>query len=257
MTTAAPPAASAAAPATIAAPSLLRLTRVELRKMVDTRAGLWLLISVAALTVAFVVLIAAFGIDSDKTFVSLLSAAIVAPSFLMPVVGILLVTSEFTQRTALVTFALVPRRARVFVGKAIAALLVALVAFLLCIPLAGAVAALAGPDDGDAMTVGLLGQSGLSVLVSMAMGLAFGLAARASAPAIVAYFLIPIAWTLLGEIGPLQDAALWLDPSDSLSKMTTENLSALEWARAATSIGLFLAVPLAIGAWRMRREELQ
>ena len=36
-------------------PSLARLTGVELRKMVDTRAGFWLLTSIALLTIAVVV----------------------------------------------------------------------------------------------------------------------------------------------------------------------------------------------------------
>ena len=38
----------------------------------------------------------------------------------MPVVGILLVTSEWTQRTAMISFTLVPHRSRVLLAKLLA-----------------------------------------------------------------------------------------------------------------------------------------
>ena len=42
-------------------------------------------------------------------------------SLILPVLGILLVTSEWSQRTGLTTFALVPQRERVIVAKLIGA----------------------------------------------------------------------------------------------------------------------------------------
>lgn len=238
------------------APTLGRLTLVELRKMVDTRAGLWLQLTVAAITVAAVVLVVAFGADVDRTFASLLGIAVQPAGYLLPVVGILLVTSEFNQRTAIVTFALVPRRVRVFAAKLLAAAALAVVAFVLCLAVAGVAALLAGGDTGPDLTAGLLGQDALFVAVGMVTGVAFGLAARTSAPAIVAYFLIPIAWTLLGEIPALEDAWEWLDPARSLELLVDRHLDGTEWARALISMGLFIAAPLAIGAARLRREEL-
>ena len=59
--------------------------------------------------------------------------------FLLPVLGILLVTSEWTQRTALVSFTLMPVRGRVLVAKVLAALIAGLAAIVLAM----AVAALA------------------------------------------------------------------------------------------------------------------
>ena len=247
------------APPLAPAPSLARLTRVELRKMVDTRAGLWLQISVAALTVAVAVLIVAFGNDVDRTFASLLGATVQPAGYLLPVIGILLVTSEFNQRTALITFALVPHRLRVLGAKALAAVVVALIAFAICLVVAGLAALAGGGGDGGVgseTTLGLVGQCGLLVVVGMVTGVAFGLAAKTSAPAIVAYFLVPIAWALLGEIPGLGGVWEWIDPARSLELLVDRHLSGTEWAKAVLSMGLFIVVPAAIGLWRLRREEL-
>jgi ABC-2 type transport system permease protein len=98
-------------------PGLGRLTRVELRKMIDTRAGFWLLLTVAALTVLAVFLLILVGDASDHDLRDMLSVAVAPSSVLLPVVGILLVSSEWSQRTALITFTLVPQRPRVLGAK--------------------------------------------------------------------------------------------------------------------------------------------
>ena len=56
---------------------------------------------------------------------------------LLPIVGLLLVTSEWSQRTALTTFTLVPERSRVIVAaKLLAGCALALAAVALCLALA-------------------------------------------------------------------------------------------------------------------------
>jgi hypothetical protein len=87
-----------------ARPGLGRLTLVELRKMTDTRAGFWLQLAIVALTVITVVALMLTGEDEDKTFEVALSLAIQPASILGPVVGVLLVSSEWSQRTAQITF---------------------------------------------------------------------------------------------------------------------------------------------------------
>jgi ABC-2 type transport system permease protein len=115
-------------------PGLARLTAVELRKMTDTRAGFWLQLLVAGLTIALVALVCIFGEPADRGFGSLIEAAVQPASILLPIIGILLVTSEWSQRTAALTFALVPQRMRVMAAKLLASVIVALIA------LAGSVA---------------------------------------------------------------------------------------------------------------------
>jgi hypothetical protein len=96
------------------------VTAVELRKMTDTRAGFWLQLAVVALTVAVIVIDVLFGHARDQTLREMLALAVAPASILLPIVGILLVTSEWSQRTALDTFALVPRRSRVHRRQALA-----------------------------------------------------------------------------------------------------------------------------------------
>src|SRR6478672_3653848 len=114
---------------TFSRPGLRRLTMVELRKMVDTRAGFWLQLSVLALTVLVVVLSAVLGHNDDHTLADFLKNSVQPASVLLPIVGILLVTSEWSQNTTLTTFALVPQRSRVIAAKVLASLVLSVAAF--------------------------------------------------------------------------------------------------------------------------------
>lgn len=253
--------ATAAAPTRpeITRPGLVRLTGVELRKMVDTRAGLWLLIATAGLTLAAVVLVSAAGDAQDQTFRSMLEVALAPSSILLPIVGILLVTSEWTQRTALITFALVPHRGRVIAAKLLAGTVLAFAAFLLCIAVAGVAVAIVSPatDAVWSISVGLLLQDLLSVVTGMATGIGFGAVLLASAPAIVLYFVLPMAVAVLGAFSFFEGIAKWVDTSTTLSPLTSELLSGGQWAKALVSLAIWMALPLAVGAWRISREELR
>ena len=91
-----------------------RLVSVELRKMFDTRAGRWLLISIAAST-ALVLVIQLWVVlaqDLTVTFNDFAGGANIPMNILLPVLGVMSVTSEWSQRTAMVTFTLEPSRSR-------------------------------------------------------------------------------------------------------------------------------------------------
>src|SRR5688572_30980067 len=90
-----------------------RLLGVELRKMWDTRAGLWLLISIGVITAAIIVIFFLVSDPSDRVFQNFIGITATPQGFLLPVLGILLITSEWGQRTTLTTFTLVPSRSRV------------------------------------------------------------------------------------------------------------------------------------------------
>ena len=110
--------------------------RVELRKMADTRAGFWLLLSIGLITAAILVIFLLVAPDDQKTFLNFMGATATPQGFLLPVLGILLVTSEWGQRTALTTFALEPSRPRVIGAKFVAALLIGLAAIVVAVALA-------------------------------------------------------------------------------------------------------------------------
>jgi ABC-2 type transport system permease protein len=238
-------------------PGLARLTRVELRKAVDTRAGFWLLAAIALLVVGVVVVIAIAGHDEDRTLTKMVQAAVFPPAILLPVVGILLVTSEWSQRTTLITFALVPQRSRVVLAKLTAGMVLAIVASVLSLGVALAGVAIAGPDLAGrwSLSATALGQAALFVLLSVLIGAAFGAAILSSAPAIVLYFVLPIAYTFIGAIPGLEGFVDWTDQNQTLSALAEHELSGTEWARAGTTLLLWLVVPLAIGLWRILRND--
>ena len=122
---------------------LARLTRVELRKMFDTRSGFWLMASLlitALLATAGVIL---WAPDSDLTYTTFVSAIRFPMAVILPLIAILSITSEWSQRSGLTTFTLVPHRSRVIGAKAISSVAVGVVATLLALAI-GALAAPAG-----------------------------------------------------------------------------------------------------------------
>lgn len=240
-------------------PSLARLTEIELRKMTDTRAGFWLLLGIGVLTIGVVIAVCIFGNSHDRTLLALTSAA-TAPAFiLLPIVGILLVTSEWSQRTAMVTFALVPRRPRVIVAKLAASIALSLVMLVICLLVGLAATAVAGSGVADtwSLPVGMILQFAFALATAMAIGIGFGGVLLSSAPAIVVYFALPIAWSALGTIPALEGVGRWLDMSRSLDPLTDHLLSATEWAHAGTTLALWLALPLAAGVWRIAHAEVR
>ena len=118
--------------------------------------------------------------------------------------------------------------------------------------------AIANPDVHGAWSLpaGMFGQLGLMTGIAMIGGVAFGALILNSAPAIVAYFLAPIAWAALFSIHAFSDVAPWVDGSRSYSDMTNHVMSATEWAHVATTTGLWIALPMAIGTWRIIRNEV-
>ncbi len=106
---------------------LSRLTAIELRKSVDTRAGGVLLAATLLLTLAPVVWQLLRLDGATPAFGEWTSWASSGVVLLLPVLGILATTSEWTQRTALTTFTLVPRRGRVLAAKLVGAVLLGVV----------------------------------------------------------------------------------------------------------------------------------
>jgi hypothetical protein len=79
----------------------------------------------------------------------------------------------------------------------------------------------------------------------MLTGLTFGAAFLTSAPAIVAFLLLPTIWdVVVGRVNSLADVAAWLDSAHTLAPLTLQPLSALEWEHVATTLALWIGVPL-------------
>ena len=235
-------------------PGIARLTLVELRKMTDTRAGFWLQLVIVLLTVAGVGLVLAFGETGDQTFEAVFALAVAPSTILLPIVGILLVTSEWSQRTAMVTFALVPRRGRVVAAKLLAGLVLGLLTVAVCLAVAAVGTAIAGSSW--EMRGWMFGQTVLSLMISLFVGLALGAAILASAPAIVANFALPIGFAFLAIIPFLRDSFEWIDIASTTTELEN-SMSGEQWAQLATSTALWFLVPMVIGLLRITRGEVR
>jgi ABC-2 type transport system permease protein len=239
-------------------PGLGRLVAVELRKMVNTRAGFWLQVAAVAITVVAVIVRSVVGDAADHTFASVLNVGVKPAAFLLPVAGILLVTSEWSQRTGMITFALVPVRSRVLGAKLIASLVLAIGMLVMAVGVvaAGVLVASPGVDGTWSDVVPLIAQSAVYLGGGMLTGVAFAAVLLASAPAIVALFALPITWTAVASLPFFADVAPWLDTRLALGPMPQEVMNATQWAHAGTALALWMLVPLLTGIWRITRREV-
>lgn len=239
---------------------LARLTRVELRKLADTRASRWLLIAIAAITALIIVIVFVTAKQSDRTFLGFMGATAGPQGFLLPVLGILLVTSEWSQRTALVTFTLMPVRGRVLLAKVLAALLAGVAAIVLAVAVA-TLATLAGGAPHAWAHIGLddFAKFGLLQVSGVLQGLAFGLLLLSSAAAIVAYFVLPTAFTIVAGLwGALRRAAPWVDVNTAQRPLFSGvSMTGEQWGQLATATLIWVVLPFVLGLVRVLRAEVK
>jgi ABC-type transport system involved in multi-copper enzyme maturation permease subunit len=253
--------------AEIAQIPLSRVVSVELRKMFDTRAGRWLLISIAA-TTALVLVIQLWVVlaqDLTVTFNDFAGGANIPMNILLPVLGVMSVTSEWSQRTAMVTFTLEPSRSRFLAAKFVSTLIVAFAAVVIGLVLTLIANGLyAGLSDNQVTWE--LGPFRifcyfLLYLFGMATGFAFGALILNTAAAIVIYFVYSFILPGLFELGTLmawfKDIRPWVDFASAQNPIIEADVSGKEWAQLATSGLIWLVLPLVIGVWRVLRAEVK
>lgn len=240
-----------------------RLLRVELRKLVDTRAGFWLLAAIGIITVA-VIGVFLFAAEPDQlTYLNFIGATATPQSLLLPVLGILAVTTEWTQRTGLVTFTLEPSRARIAVAKLVAVVLVGLLAVVVALGVAavGNVAGMVLMDGSGSWSIEAANIRDFSVLqlIAVVQGFAFGMLLMNTAAAIVLYYVLPIAWNVLFTlVGSLESSAPWLDFNTAIGPVYEgHTLQGDDWAHVAVSGSIWVLLPLALGLVRLLRREVK
>lgn len=245
-----------------------RLVAVELRKTYDTRAGWWLIgiTMILALVADTIALIVVTVQDIESTYGDFVGGAAFVSSILLPVLGIMLVTSEWSQRTAMVTFTLEPRRAHVVAAKLIAGLMLtgfvvvfALVVGLVCNLLYGLI-----QGNGSDWTFGWSGFFGFVITQTLAMLGGFALATLLlnTPGAIVLFFVYK--WVLPGlfALGTalmawFSDVAPWIDFQAAQQPLFDMSLQGDDYAHLFVSGFIWLALPLAIGIWRILRAEVK
>lgn len=243
-----------------------RLIGVELSKMFDTRAGFWLVISVVILAVLATASVIAFAppeVISYGTF----SAAIGIPiAVLLPVIAILSVTSEYGQRTALTTYALVPKRGRIIAAKAAAALLIGIagVVVSLCVGALGNVigASIEGVDTVWNTSVLSVSYVLLGNLLGMAIGFMLGVLIRSTPGAIVGYFVYSFVLpTIFGALGAFQewfaDLQPWVDVNYTANLLYQDLMTSQAWQQLGVTTLIWIIIPLTIGLRLVMRAEVK
>ena len=239
---------------------LYRIVGVELRKAVDTRAGRWLLISIAVITLLWDL----FWLSTPQeihTMTGFLAAPAILQKPLLGIMGILLATSEWSQRTGMVTFALVPKRGQTILGKIAAALLLATLAFAVALLIAAVLAMAGGASDPWDLPPGTLGQAYLGTLISTFQGVGFGLLLLNTPAAIVVYLMAStVVAAVTGLIDALKGLAPWVDFSGAMSPLVDEMpgaLTAEQWGHLATATVIWFVIPFAVGIWRVLNAEVK
>jgi ABC-2 type transport system permease protein len=245
---------------------LHRITSTELRKMFDTRSGFWLMASIAITALLATAAVIVFAPDNELTYNSFAGAIGFPMTVILPIIAVLSVTSEWSQRSGLTTFTLVPHRGRVILAKAIVSVGVAVVSIPLAFAL-GAVGnlvgtAIAGVDPvWDLSTTDLLNIV-LANVLGLLVGFMLGVLIRSSAGAIVAYFvysfLLPTLSMLLASSQDwFKHLQPWVDFNFAQSALYNGSLTASQWAHlGVTSVG-WLVVPTVVGVAMVMRSEVK
>ena len=246
----------------VTAVPFLRLLRVELRKQADTRAGRWFLVLIGVITAAVLVTLLVTG-DGSRTFADYFEGTVTPLQILLPVLAIMAATSEWSQRTAMSTFTLEPRRGRVVLAKVLSSLLLGALLFVVAIALA-AVAQLAGVvlrgAEADWSVSGwVLGGAVIVLTVFLLQGSAFGMALLNTPAAIVAFFALPTAMSVVTAlVESWREAMAWVDINQTTIPFFMGSApTGEEWARFAVSMAVWVVLPMAIGVWRVLHREVK
>jgi ABC-type transport system involved in multi-copper enzyme maturation permease subunit len=235
------------------------LLGVEARKMFNTRSGFWLLASIVIASVLATTATIIFAPDDELTYEAFATAVGFPMTVILPMIAALAVSSEWSQRSALTTFTLVPSRTRVIATKAAVTVMVGAVAIAIAFAI-GALgnvvgSTIAGVDITWNLGARELAQTLLASEITMAMGFMLGLLFRSSAAALVAYFVYAL--VLPGASGALastqqwwSDHGAWFDHQWAVMRLYDNTLDGEMWAQVGVTTALWLIVPLLVG-WRM------
>jgi ABC-2 type transport system permease protein len=244
-----------------------RLVKIELRKMFNTRSGFWMLVSIGVLSVIATGAVLIFAPDSAVTYGNIAKAIGFPMSVILPMIAILGVTSEWSQRSGLTTFTLVPSRGRVIGAKAFATFVVGVVSMAVAFAV-GAVGNLLGStitglDTVWDVSLAAAAQILLGNLVGMAIGFTLGVVLRNSAAAIVGYFVV--SFVLPGILALLAlvrewflDLQPWIDWNyTQVELFEGATNTGEEWAMLGSTTMIWIVIPLVVGLLFLRRSEVK
>ena len=245
---------------------LSRVVRVELRKMFDTRSGFWLIASIAITGLLATIATIAFAPDKDLTYYNFAKAVGYPITVILPMVALLSITSEWSQRSGLTTFTYVPSRRLVIWAKTLSSVPVAVASMLFAF-VVGAVgnvvgSTIAGTPTVWDLSIGHAATIVLGNLVSLSIGVVLGMLLRSSAGGLVMYFvlvlLVPnLSGLLAASQGWYEKLQPWVDLPYAQTSLFEGMHTGAEWAHVATSLTLWIVLPGIVGFGRVMRSEVK
>jgi ABC-2 type transport system permease protein len=243
-----------------------RIVAVELRKSFDTRSGFWLLASIGIAALLTTGAVVAWAPEEQLTYSEFTLAIGIPMSVILPIIAVLSVTAEWSQRSGLTTFTLVPHRGRVLLAKAVAAVFVAAAATLVAFAV-GSLGNLAGTAMADVPAVwdqGLadVGYFALGNTMLLLVGFTLGALLRNSPGAIVAYMVYAfVAPGLLAFLAFNQDwfrdVRAWVDPKYNQDALLQGGLTGEQWTQLAVTSIAWLVIPLLTAFVNLLRSEVK
>jgi ABC-2 type transport system permease protein len=243
-----------------------RVVQVELRKMFNTRSGFWLLASIGIVGILTTIGMVAFAPDSQLTYYTFAKAIGFPMTVVLPIIAVLAITGEWSQRTGLTTFTLVPDRKRIVLAKVVSSVIVAIASMLFTF-VVGAVgtvvgSAIAGTDMVWDVSVAEGFNIVLGSLLCLLTGTMLGMLIRSSAGALVAYFvfslLLPtVAGILATSQGWFKDVQPWVDLNFNEAALFNGSLTGEQWANVAVTVVAWLLVPGMLGLRMVMRSEVK
>lgn len=236
------------------------LLLVEARKLVDTRAGRWLLL--IALMMSAGATAVAVWVFPTGTLAEVFLFSFMPLGLLLPVCAILATTAEWSQRTGLTTFALEPRRWRVAAAKLVVSQVAAVAVLVASTGIAYAAAGIASLGDRtwDSWTLdaATLGGAALSLSLTMLQAAAFGFLLLNTPAAIVLFFVVPQLWsTAVSFVPALAERRHWLDLNQALSPILDGAATGTQWGYLLAAASIWVLLPLAAGVARFLRAEVK
>lgn len=234
-----------------------RLLRVEWRKSIDTRAARWLLLATALLTAGAALVPLCLPQEMTQRWPSYLAMTALVLALMLPLVSIMTLTSEWGQRSVLVTFSQEPRRERVVATKVLSGLVLAVLAAAFAFTIsATAMAAshLLGRHVDWSLDWTYVAGFTLFVIVNSLMGMAFGALLLNTPAAIVVFLVLPSLWTLLA-FGWLEHLGRWLDTAQTFRYVLESDWDG-HTGPILASVAVWVVLPLALGTVRTLRREV-
>ena len=175
---------------------------------------------------------------------------------ILPMIAILSITGEWSQRTGLKTFTLVPHRGRIVRAKVASSVIVAVTSMLFAFAVGaiGNVVAAAFAYTETVWDVSVI--HGVNILLGnllcLLTGTMLGMLFRSSAGALVAYFvyafLLPtVSGVLAASQGWFQSLQPWVDLNFAQGALFDGVLTSEQWANIATAAGIWLVLPAILG----------